>query len=292
MFSNILGQNQVIARLKGTIKTGRIAHAYLFSGPVSVGKFTTAKGWAKALNCLNPADIGEGCAQCLACKKIEQNSHPDFITIIPNGTKIKIDQIRQLKKDMRYGPIEANWKVVVVDPAELMTTEAANSFLKLLEEPLPNVLFILNTINISGLLPTIRSRCQQIVFQPLTIEVAAKILKEKHGLPDELAKSIAKEAGGVLQDALLYNNQEVRQLIDKIENNNLKSIFACIETAKEMMAFKKDLASILNLLLNTAFRQKNKAGQDIILEAISALRYNVNKILLMETFLMKLGEIR
>ncbi|MBU0580103.1 MAG: DNA polymerase III subunit delta' [Candidatus Margulisbacteria bacterium] len=292
MLSKIQGQKKVKSFLQGIKHTGRIAHAYLFAGAPAVGKFTTALAWGKLLNCLNPIVKEEPCGECLSCRKIEREVHPDFVKIIPDGKKIKINQIRELKKDLRYGPSEAKWKIVIIDPADALTTEAANSFLKLLEEPLPRVILILISANISSLLPTIRSRCQQINFEPLTEVEIQPILINNFGFTADQAQLAAQNSGGLLQEAVLWQKEEIKDLLHRLENTSFKNIFNCLDISKDLMANKELIPSILSLFLQQAFKARRWPVVNLILETLAALRYNVNASLLIETFLMRLGELK
>jgi DNA polymerase-3 subunit delta' len=160
--------NQALA---GSLETGRVSHAYLFtvmdSGLVSGDYNATsmasgAMAFAARLNCQAPVDDA-ACGRCLSCRLIQEGNHPDVRVVSPDGLSIKIDQVRGIQHDMSYKPrYDKGFRITVLENAEKMTQEAQNSFLKLLEEPPKNVVFILVTGNPQGLLPTVRSRCQLI----------------------------------------------------------------------------------------------------------------------------------
>lgn len=156
--------NKIISQLRSSIVRGRLAHAYLFSGPTGSGKKETAKTLAKILNCeLKGAD---SCGLCSSCKKIENNSHPDVRWILPGGDSdsIKIEDIRNLQREISMKPYEGRYKVYTIIDADTMTEEAANCLLKTLEEPPGDALLILTSSNIKMLLSTIVSRCQVVKF--------------------------------------------------------------------------------------------------------------------------------
>ncbi len=200
-FRGILGQDKALAMVQRTLAKGRIPQAYLFSGPSGVGKRLTAMTLAKALNCLAPVE-GDSCDGCQPCRKIEKGNHPDVREIGPEGASIKIDQIRELEEDIAKRPYEGKRKVYIFDQAERMGQEAANAFLKTLEEPAGNAVLILVTVNPEALLPTIRSRCQEVKFRPLPVGIVASYLEGMRGMDGKKAWLLASMSGGSLDRAL------------------------------------------------------------------------------------------
>jgi len=159
-------KNRVETILSGIGRTGRVANAYLFLGGDPKNKIEAALAFAQALNCESE---NKPCHSCSSCKKAQKGVHPDIIVIEKDKASLKIDQIRRLKESTRYGPAEGHYKVVIVNDADTLTQDAANSFLKALEEPPPNVSFILISNREEGLLPTVVSRCQKIIFSEAEI---------------------------------------------------------------------------------------------------------------------------
>lgn len=151
--------------IKRMIVKERIAHAYLFSGKKGAGKKRMAMYFAQSLFCQQPVEYG-ACLQCSECLRIEHRNHPDIHWIEPDGNAIKIDQIRDLQKELAYRGVETNRKVYIIEQVESLTNQAANSLLKFLEEPHPGTLAILLCEQQHKLLPTILSRLQQITFAP------------------------------------------------------------------------------------------------------------------------------
>jgi DNA polymerase-3 subunit delta' len=174
--SAIKGQQQAVGILQGFLETGRLPHALLFSGPEGVGKRHAAELFARAVFCRSDGPVP--CMACEACRKIERGSFPDLITVeIPEGkTRILIDQVREIERIVAYHPFSGDKRVIIIDPADLMTDDASAAILKTLEEPPAGTHFILITGRASSLAPTILSRCQKVRFSPLPRSVIAEIL--------------------------------------------------------------------------------------------------------------------
>jgi DNA polymerase-3 subunit delta' len=194
-FSTIEGHEKSIRILQRAIANNALAHAYLFSGQAGIGKKKTAFALAAAVNCLNARPEG-GCGECPSCRKVDTLGHPDVHVLLPDGDEIKIDQIRQVQADFALKPFEGPKKVLIVDNAETMNAASSNAFLKTLEEPPGDALIILITAMPHGLLPTIRSRCQEITFQPLSRNTLARALVRMRGLSEDDAWFIAALAQG------------------------------------------------------------------------------------------------
>jgi DNA polymerase-3 subunit delta' len=194
-FSTIEGHEKSIRILQRAIANNTLAHAYLFSGQAGIGKKKTAFALAAAVNCLDARPEG-GCGECPSCRKVDTLGHPDVRVLVPDGDEIKIDQIRQVQSDLSLKPFEGTKKVLIVDNAESMNAASSNAFLKTLEEPPGDALIILITAMPQSLLPTIRSRCQEIMFHPLPRNVLARALTHQRGLSEEDAWFIAALAQG------------------------------------------------------------------------------------------------
>ena len=196
-FHDVPGQNKVAHMLKNALRSNRLTHAYIFSGPDRAGKRQMAMELAKALNCTNHSD--DACNECTNCQRIMHGNFPDVHWIQPEGKTVKIEQIRSLQKNVSYHSVEASVKVFIVDAAETMTLQAANSMLKFLEEPVGRVVAVLLTENRHAVLPTILSRCQPIRFQTVAPEVIVDQLISE-GIPQKTAVVAGKLANG-LDDA-------------------------------------------------------------------------------------------
>ncbi len=204
-FKEIWGQEKALNILKKAFQSKRLAHAYLFVGPEGVGKKLTAFNLAKALNCLTPPTPGDCCDQCPSCQKMNAATHPDLILVEPAGEVIKIGQLRDLQEHLRFRPWEGRARTCLLESAEDMTAEAANAFLKTLEEPPKDTYFFLITSRPHLLLPTIISRCQWVKFQSLTKDVITRILMEKHSLTRDQAIFLASLGEGSASRALFLS---------------------------------------------------------------------------------------
>ena len=210
----IIGHQQVISQLRHAVSEDHIAGAYLFAGEPNVGKETVALYFVKSINCLDL--VHRPCDNCLACHKINTGNHPDFQVVRPEGKQIKIDQIRQLQRQVVFQPIEGRRKLYIITEANRMNLEAANCLLKTLEEPPARSVLILLTSNLDALLPTIRSRCQIISFQPLPVPELVEILTDRFSLDADHASSIAVLSQGAVGKALTLIEDKSLTVIDQI----------------------------------------------------------------------------
>ena len=235
-FSQILGQEKAVGFLKKVLRSDRIPHAYLFTGVNGVGKSTTAMALAKAINC--GTDISdEGCGECVTCRQLASGNFPDFISLAPDGQNIKIEQIRELNRSLQFKPVSGKYRITIIDRAETMTEEAANSFLKTLEEPPPGNIIVLKVVDPLDLLPTIVSRCQKIPFHPLPREVVKKYLEEELDQDDNTAWLAAGISEGSLGRAVEICEEgflgERKELINDIMKLNEMSRVQVLDMAIE-----------------------------------------------------------
>ena len=212
MFNQIIGHNKNIELLQNILRANKVSNAYLFAGPPNIGKEFVAVNFAKALNCLEGSvhhfPYADACDRCISCRKIDDSNHPDVRIIRPEGAWMKIDQIRQLQRQISRRPMEGRYKVYILTDVERMNLPAANSFLKTLEEPPGASVLILLTSNYSALLLTIRSRCQLVRFFPIPPTVLQNQLIEKLKLTETKAKQITLLSGGKVGKALELAKEE------------------------------------------------------------------------------------
>ena len=197
----IYGQDGVLKLLQTASAANRLAHAYLLVGPAHVGKMTVALHLAQLVNC---EESGPGpCLTCSQCSRIAGGHHADVQVIgLPVnedgslGTQIRIEQVRELRKQASLRPYEGHTRVFILQDAELLTTEAANSLLKYLEEPPPNVLLVLLTADEDALLPTVLSRCQRIELRPMPLPDLEQVLTSEYQVDGERAALMSRLSGG------------------------------------------------------------------------------------------------
>lgn len=222
-FPDIAGHRRTIAVLNRILGSGRVAHAYLFSGPQGVGKKLIAFDFIKAIFCAD----GSACGACLSCKKLDSGNHPDLHIVEPDGQFIKVDQIRALQKELGYRPYEAPRKACIIDGAERFNPSSGNSLLKTLEEPPGKAIIILLTSSPESVLPTIRSRCQQLLFSGVSEDEIEKLLASRGVEPDTARISASLADGSVGKAVALCSEESVQDRVEIIEK-------ACALSLKEM----------------------------------------------------------
>ncbi len=200
-FQSIIGQERAIRLLSRMLHNDRLAHALVFTGIDGIGRQTTATVLAMAVNCTNPVGVS-ACNECRSCRKVISGNHPDVIIVKPSGAFIKIDQVRSLRKQLRFAPIERGRRVIIINDAQTMNAEASNAILKILEEPPNDTHIILTAPQMTDLLPTIASRCQNIVFRPIPVAKVAEVLVARKGLDQDTASALAVLTKGSLGKAL------------------------------------------------------------------------------------------
>ncbi|MFQ6066775.1 MAG: DNA polymerase III subunit delta' [bacterium] len=236
-FEEIEGQPGAIKILQKEMATSSLPGAYLFVGPTGVGKMLTALAFAKALNCKEGGL--DSCDHCSSCRKIDHMNHPDVRVINPEESSIKIEQIRDLKREVGYRLFEGKKKVWIIEEADKLTVEAANSLLKILEEPPPDVVFILISETPEKLPPTILSRCEIINFFSLSSKALHSIIaaylpthSPKANLIKKLARGKAGEALSLIKDEnILKNRDAVLDILSK--KISLEDIFQWVNKWKD-----------------------------------------------------------
>lgn len=252
-FADIMGHDRIIEVLRRSLCNGKTAHSYLFEGVPGSGRKKTAMMLIQALFCTALPD--DACGNCPSCRKIESGNHPDIhhIAPLPDKRDISIDQLRELQHILSLRPYEAPRKVCIIDPAERMSVNAANSLLKTLEEPPGNALIILLTENAGMLLSTVRSRCQLIRFAPLSPEHIVTLL-ERSGMASETATLIAPMSGGSLQrafeldnESLVVRREAVLSRVSQLSHNRIATIF---DAAEELSGTRDATLELLDMLLS------------------------------------------
>jgi len=313
-FSEIKGQAPAMELLMANLRTHR-AHSYLFCGPEGVGKKKSALATAQYLNC--PHHTDDACGLCPSCRKIAQNEHPDVILIEPDGNSIKIEQVRPLSKLTALKSYEGGYQVVIINDAHLLTEQAANSLLKILEEPKDNTVFILITSKPESILTTIRSRCITIKFQALSPAAIVEILGPQAENAAFLAAGSAKTAADIMQDAeffslrqdvFLFNEQLMRlsknEIIDKCaawQPNKAKAtrILAFLQLwYRDLYVYR--LSQNPELMLNKDCIEQYKSARifadfsavlELLEQHMRYLRQNTNPELTLEVCFFKLSAL-
>ena len=212
-FSTLIGQDSIATTLKNSIKRGQLAHAYLFCGPRGVGKTTTARIFAKTINCMNPGPGMEPCGECESCKSFDEG-RSYCIHELDAASNNSVDDIRSLTEKVMIPPQIGKYSVYIIDEVHMLSTAAFNAFLKTLEEPPAHAIFILATTEKQKIIPTILSRCQVFDFNRISIPDIVKNLKEiavkeQVTINDESLHVIAQKADGAMRDALTLFDQVV-----------------------------------------------------------------------------------
>lgn len=319
-FDQILGHQRQKDVLGRALANGRLAHAYLFSGPDGIGKQLMAIALARAVAC----DEQRGCGECTPCRKIDHRNHPDLHLLEPQGTSIKIEQVRTIQRDLSLKPLEASRKICLIDQAELLTTGASNALLKTLEEPRGDSLLILLTAQPNRLLETIRSRCQNIPFNrhphsriKAELEKQLQLESAEAHILAALSEGSFKKAFG--KDRELFLEQR-RTLLKTLTGLSAGSILPILDFADRLAGEKTALPDILEIfqafyrdvllvhhgrdaeelvnrdLLEKIERVAARASLSSVLEKLAALdnarRHldrNVNRQLAMEVLLLRLA---
>jgi DNA polymerase-3 subunit delta' len=257
---NTIGHDSLLSLLTRSLQAGTTAHAYLFTGPPQVGKRTLALDLAKALNCeCRTADDGP-CGECRSCRRIAEGKHSDVLTVSiesdaeTSRKSIGIGQVREIGKFVSLEPFEGRMRCVIIDGCETMTTEAANAFLKTLEEPPPAVTLMLIADHEESLLETIRSRCQRLALSPLPRDVIAGALTARWKTPPEQADLLAGLARGRLgwavaaleDESVLAERSETLEKIHELINAGRSDRFAYAATLANR--FGKDRPAVMTAL--------------------------------------------
>ena len=264
LFEEVLGQDAVVRTLRNAIKNGRLAHAYLFVGPRGVGKTSTARIFAKALNCVQ-GPTEKPCGQCDPCREIAAGNNLDVLEI-DGASNNGVEQVRELRENVRFLPAHGKFRIYLIDEVHMLSTPAFNALLKTLEEPPAHVKFLFATTEAHKLPATIISRCQRFDLQPIRDEVAAAHLlviakQEKVSLDPAAAEVIARAAEGGMRDAESMLDQVVSFCGDKVSEADVLSIFG-FTSAAEVAALaghilSGDAAAALDLVAEQADQGKD-----------------------------------
>lgn len=249
MFEKIIGNKPIKEMLTKSIENDTLSHSYLFIGIQGIGKKLIAKEFAKRILCLEKKSVDN----CKSCMELEGNNHPDFMCIEPEGNSIKIEQIRFLQKKIQEKPIISNRKVYIIDDADTMTTEAQNCLLKTLEEPPEFATIILIGNNENAFLPTIKSRCMILTYQPIEEKEIQQYMQTHYGITNMTSNQLAMFQGSIGKAILLKDKQEqYHKIEDMIAGLNKNDLLTIMQLAEPLYKAKDEIFEILeyiNILL-------------------------------------------
>ena len=263
-FDKVVGQAALTTTLKNAVKSGKLAHAYLFCGPRGVGKTTCARIFAKAINCQNPTPDGEACNECESCQSFNEQRSLNIFEL-DAASNNSVEHIKTLMEQTRIPPQLGKYKVFIIDEVHMLSTSAFNAFLKTLEEPPAHVIFILATTEKHKILPTILSRCQIYDFERMTVRNTVDHLKhvaEKEGITyeEEALSVIAEKADGGMRDALSIFDQAAsfcqgnityQKVIEDLNVLDSENYFQIIDLSINNKV--SDIMVLLNSIINKGF---------------------------------------
>ncbi|MBO5349090.1 MAG: DNA polymerase III subunit delta' [Clostridia bacterium] len=297
-FNNLIGNDKIKNVLNESIKNENILHSYLFYGVEGIGKKLFAMNFAKMILCNNKNN--KPCEECKSCIEFETKNNPDFFHIEPEGNSIKIDQIRQMQKNILEKPINSSKKVYIIDNADSMTKEAQNCLLKTLEEPQKFIVIILIASNENNILATVKSRCTKMYFQKLTDADIKKFLNEKFSttnLDENMLKlcngSISKSIKVIEKTSIL---NQIKSIVDLLDSNNELDI---INQNEVFYNNKDDVYLLLDYMYVLLFEKinTNKLNKNYYINAMELVQNTKNKLfnsnnydMTIDNMLIKLGK--
>ncbi|MEG2354214.1 MAG: DNA polymerase III subunit gamma/tau [Clostridium sp.] len=260
IFEDVVGQETITTTLKNQIKTNKIAHAYLLCGTRGTGKTSTAKILAKAVNCLNIQD-GEPCNECEMCRKINSGIAID-VNELDAASNNKVEHIRQIIEEVKYPPQESRYKVYIIDEVHMLTISAVNAFLKTLEEPPKNVIFILATTDPQKLPITILSRCQRFEFKRIKSEsifLRLKRIVDEMGVEaeDKSLRLVSRISDGAMRDALSILDQAISMSVGKVEYSDLINMLG--------MVTNDNLVKLVDSILGSSIEKAIRAIDEVVI---------------------------
>lgn len=280
-FELVYGQDTIVRTLKNVIKNNKLSHAYLFTGPRGTGKTSSAKLFAKAINCLNNKN-GDACNECANCNSFNNNSNPDIIEI-DAASNNGVDEIREIKNKVGLVPSMSRYKVYIIDEVHMLSIGAFNALLKTLEEPPEYVIFILATTEPQKLPVTVISRCQRFDFKNISKqnmkECLENIIKEENiNISDNALNEIIDNSNGGMRDAIGMLDQAFAFCESEITLNDIQELSGSISTSEILTFFKKIKSKSYNEIVDMIRDWSNK-GKDFLIISQKLINIARNGIL-------------
>lgn len=293
MFEQIIGNEKIKKDLKLIANQNKNSHSYLFIGIEGIGKRQIAQEFSKMLLCLGEEKY---CNKCKSCIEFDTNNNPDFMQINPDGSSIKIEQIREMQRKVIEAPIISKKKIYIIDDADTMTKEAQNCLLKTLEEPPEYACIILIASNENNILTTIKSRCTIIKFEKISDKDIKKYLKEKYEINDINDNLLQAFQGSIGKVETLKDKQDlydsIFNIIDKIEKLNLIEILNLAEIIYQSQDDKFEILEYMNVILFNKGKENIKYLKciNIVEDTKKRLKANSNYNMCIDNMLFSIWE--
>lgn len=285
-YSSVVGQEKLKKNLQDITRSDSISHGYIFEGPKGIGKLQLAKAFAQTILCKSNKDIP--CGICSSCIKANADSHPDIHILDYEDKSIKRQDIDDIQNIIYVKPYESNKKIIIMNDSQKMTDQAANTFLKTLEEPPEDTIIILITTNSNIIIPTIASRCQIIKFDRVSEKEIENLLVEKYNIETEKAKLLSGYSKGILQRALnieknVFKTLELRiDALDIIDDILFKGKSVVFDYEKYFDLNKDNIDEIIEIMMiwfrDVLFFKVGVLGQIINVDKFELLEKHSNKI--------------
>ncbi len=294
MFDEIIGNEPIKNELKRAVDENKVSHSYMFVGKEGIGKQMIAKEFAQIVLCTNEEE--KGCHQCKSCVEFMSHNHPDFLYLEPDGSSIKIEQIRYLQRKIQEKPIISNKKVYIINDADKMTAEAQNCLLKTLEEPPEYSTIILVGSNENAFLNTIKSRCMKISFQPIETKYIKQYMEETYGMTNISQNMLDAFQGSIGKAIILKDKKEqyesIEDMIEKLDKTDMTEL---IKLGEPLYQSKDEIINILDYINIILLKLSKENAQyanciDIIENTKKRLNQNANYDMCIDNMIFNMWE--
>ena len=294
MFDEIIGNEPIKNELKRAVDENKVSHSYMFVGIEGIGKQMIAKEFAQIVLCTNEEE--KGCHQCKSCVEFMSHNHPDFLYLEPDGSSIKIEQIRYLQRKIQEKPIISNKKVYIINDADKMTAEAQNCLLKTLEEPPEYSTIILVGSNENAFLNTIKSRCMKISFQPIETKYIKQYMEETYGMTNISQNMLDAFQGSIGKAIILKDKKEqyesIEDMIEKLDKTDMTEL---IKLGEPLYQSKDEIMNILDYINIILLKLSKETAQyanciDIIVHTKKRLNQNANYDMCIDNMIFNMWE--